>query len=49
VVLGVLQLVVAARYASDLHGGAACILYLSFLVLLVATGVVGVTLGRRST
>lgn len=49
VVLGVLQLVAAARYASDLRGGAASVVYLAFLVVLVATGVAGAVLSRRSS
>jgi hypothetical protein len=48
VVLGVLQLVASARYAGDLRGGAARVVYLAFLVLVVASGAVGVTQGRRS-
>lgn len=41
IALGVLQLVAVARYASDLRGGTATVLYLAFLALVVATGAVG--------
>ena len=48
IVLGVLQLVAAARYAGDLRGGTASVLYLAFLALLVATGAAGAVLSRAS-
>lgn len=41
VALGVLQLVAVARYAADLRGGAATVLYLASLALVLATGTMG--------
>jgi hypothetical protein len=46
VVLGGLQLVAAARYPGDLDGGASTVLYVAFLMLLVATGGLGIMIRR---
>jgi hypothetical protein len=45
VALGALELTAAARYAGDFHGGIAAVVYISFLVLAIATGGVGVAVG----
>jgi hypothetical protein len=41
VALGVLQLIAVARYSGDLRAGTSTVLYLAFLVLVLATGTVG--------